>query len=88
MIIQPTAGDTHNVLGSTATIKLASEDTDGRLAVVEHAAPPHAGPPAHRHDHEDELLYVLEGTFEFVLDDPTEWHPAGPGTIVHVPAGF
>ncbi len=87
MIIQPTAGDPHDVLGSTATVKLASGDTDGRLAVIEHTAPPHAGPPPHSHDNEDELLYVLEGTFDFVLGDPTEWHPGGPGTIVHVPAG-
>lgn len=86
MLIQPDQGDSHNVLGSTATIKLDAHATDGRLAAVEHTSPRAAGPPPHYHQ-EDEFLYVLEGTFEFILDDPDTWHPAGPGTIVHAPAG-
>ena len=52
MIIQATRGDTHNVLGTTAIIKLTGKDTSGRLAVVEHTVPPHAGPPPHTHDHD------------------------------------
>jgi quercetin dioxygenase-like cupin family protein len=87
MIIQPNAGDAHQVLGTTATIKLAGADTDRRLGVVEHAVPLNAGPPPHAHRKQDELLYVLDGTFDFVLGDPTAWHAATPGTWVHVPAG-
>jgi quercetin dioxygenase-like cupin family protein len=87
VIISPASGDSHNVLGTTATIKLSSSETNGHLAVILHAVPLNTGPPPHRHEHEDELLYVLDGTFEFILRDPSTWHPATQGTIVHVPAG-
>lgn len=86
MLIEPHAGESHHVLGTTATIKLDAQSTNGRLAAIEHTVPRHAGPPPHYHN-EDELLYVLDGTVEFILDDPDTWHPARPGTIVHVPAG-
>lgn len=87
MIIPRTSGDTHNVLGTLATIKLPSEETDGRLSVIEHDVPKDAGPPPHIHDRADELLYVLAGTFEVVDGDPSEWHLAEAGAVVHVPAG-
>jgi quercetin dioxygenase-like cupin family protein len=87
MIVHRSAGDVSDVLGTTATIKLSSADTNGRLAVVEHAVPRGAGPPPHIHEREDELIYVLSGTCEFVLDDPSVWLPATAGTWVHVPAG-
>jgi quercetin dioxygenase-like cupin family protein len=87
MIVHPHIGDSHHVLGSTATIRLSSTDTDSRVGVVEHAVPLNAGPPPHAHQQQDELFYVLDGSFEFVLGDPAVWHPATPGTWVHVPAG-
>jgi quercetin dioxygenase-like cupin family protein len=87
MIIHPNIPDTHHVLGTTAAIKLSSEDTNGRLAVIEHSVPQDASPPPHIHDREDELLYVLDGTFDVVLGDPSDWHPVSPGTYLHVPAG-
>lgn len=87
MIVHPHAGDAHDVLGTTATIKLSSADTDGRAGVTEHTVPLNAGPPPHAHQHQDELFYVLDGTFDFVLGDPAVRHTATPGTWVHVPAG-
>lgn len=75
------------MLGTAATIKLASEDTNGSLGVVVHDVPNGAGPPPHIHDRADELLYVLQGTFDLILEDPDTWQHAGPGTIAHVPAG-
>jgi len=87
MIIHPAQGDAHHVRGTTATIKLAGADTNGRVAVVHHAVPRDAGPPPHAHEQEDELLYVIDGTFEFILGDPDVWHPATAGTVAYVPAG-
>lgn len=87
MIIRATSGDTHDVLGSVATIKLSTEETDGRLGAVEHDVPKDGGPPPHVHDHADELLYVLAGTFEVVAGDPDEWQVAETGAIIHIPAG-
>jgi len=39
----------------------------------------------HLHEHKDEVFDVVEGEGEVMLG--TTWHPAGPGTIVYVPAG-
>jgi quercetin dioxygenase-like cupin family protein len=85
MLIPPNAGDRHDVLGTSTVIKLSGLDTGGRLSVVEHRAPRDAGPPPHAHRDEDELLFVLEGTFDVVLGDLEQ--AAGKGTWLHVPAG-
>ena len=52
-------------LGVLATIKAASETTDGRVAVIEHLAPHGAGSPLHVHRREDEWFYVTEGELTF-----------------------
>jgi quercetin dioxygenase-like cupin family protein len=87
MLIASSSGTRHEVLGTTATIKLASHDTGGRLAVVEHQVPRDAGPPLHLHRREDELLYVVAGTFDVTLGDPASQHTAEPGAWLYVPAG-
>lgn len=87
MILHTTSGDTHNVLGTAATIKLSSEDTNGRLGAVEHEVPKGTGPPPHVHDDADELLYVISGIFEVLVGSPNEWQVAEAGAIIHVPAG-
>jgi hypothetical protein len=45
---------------------------------------PRAAPHFHRNQNED--LYVLEGYFEFRVDDRTL--EGGPGTFVHCPKGY
>jgi quercetin dioxygenase-like cupin family protein len=85
MFVPSSAGVPHHVLGSTARIKLSSQDTRGRLAVVEHQVPRDAGPPLHVHRHEDELLYVLAGSFEITLGDPSRHFSAERGSWLHVP---
>lgn len=40
--------------------------------------------PAHHHPHE-QIMHVLEGTFEFTLDGATRTY--GPGDIVLIPSG-
>jgi mannose-6-phosphate isomerase-like protein (cupin superfamily) len=87
MLLTPTTGERHVVLGTTAAIKLFAADTSGRLGVVEHEVPRDAGPPPHIHRREDELLYVLDGTFAVVLGDAARPLAAGRGTLIHVPAG-
>lgn len=42
--------------------KVRGEQTGGRFAVVEHPVDPGVIVEPHRHQHEDELSYVLEGT--------------------------
>ncbi len=67
-----------------ATLLLASERTDGQVAVVEHSLAPRAlGAPVHTHRNEDEYSYVLEGRVGLQLgDDVLE---AGPGDVVFKP---
>lgn len=48
------------------------EATGGRYAVLEVEAARGAGHPAHLHRHEDELLVLLDGALEVVVDgEPT-----------------
>jgi len=57
------------VLGEAITVKIGSEQTDGRYAVIEDVSPVGGGPPLHVHRYEDEVFYVLEGEVEFQLGD-------------------
>ena len=41
---------------------VSGKESGGGFALVEHPMPPHAlGAPLHRHNHEDEYSFVLEG---------------------------
>jgi mannose-6-phosphate isomerase-like protein (cupin superfamily) len=59
------------------TLKASGEQTGGSIGFLEGRTPPGFGPPRHIHHHSDELFYVLEGEFQFLLG---EW-------LVHAPAG-
>ena len=58
-------------------ILLRSEETGGRMSVVEIVVPPDtAGPPLHTHDF-DEAFYVLEGELIFQVEDALVTKGAG-----------
>ncbi len=59
------AGETVWLLGDLYTIKATSEATGGSYGAWETVAPPGSGPPPHRHQHQDEIFYILEGALEF-----------------------
>jgi mannose-6-phosphate isomerase-like protein (cupin superfamily) len=60
--------------------------TDRRFAVVEHLLPPRTlAAPLHRHHHEDEYSFVLEGTLGAQLGD--EEVTAHAGYLVFKPRG-
>ena len=44
------------------------EASGGRCCVFECPIAPGDGPPLHRHEHEDELFYVLGGRFKCSID--------------------
>jgi quercetin dioxygenase-like cupin family protein len=72
-------------LGTTYLVR--SEDTDGRFALVEHDIPPRKlAAPMHRHEHEDEYSYVLEGQVGVQIGDDVR--VAGPGEFVPKPRGI
>ena len=53
--------------------------------MLEATSPPGFGAPRHVHRSNDEMFYVLAGTFAFLLGD--EVVHAGPGSLVFVPRG-
>jgi mannose-6-phosphate isomerase-like protein (cupin superfamily) len=60
------------------------EETAGGFSLVEHPMGPRAlAAPLHRHTHEDEYSYVLEGRMGALLGD--EVLEAGPGDLVFKP---
>ncbi len=68
-IVRPGEGEAVWALGEKLTFKLGPEDTGGAFSLTELTAQPRNGPPPHLHHREDELFYVLDGEFTFVLGD-------------------
>ena len=73
------------VLGHHIRILLGSKDTAGQFSVVEGTSAPGRFVPPHLHLRQDEMFYVMEGTYEFDLEGRNVVAPAG--TFVHVPRG-
>jgi len=85
VVVAPDGGTALTVVGDVLTFKLGAAQTGGKFCVAVGEIKPGGGPPPHAHRNEDEMFYILEGTFEFLLGDRTEVH--GPGTTVFVPKG-
>ncbi len=81
--LQAGKGRVFSVLGERVTLKLGGEDSDGVCAAVEIATPPQVGPPLHVHQHEDVILYVLEGMYEIRVGG--RMVPAPPGAFAFLP---
>jgi quercetin dioxygenase-like cupin family protein len=86
MVQLPGEGRTTSLFGDTYTVKVAGEDTGGKLAVIEATLCPYSGgTPLHINMLEDENYYVLEGTMTFQLGERTFEAPAG--SFIHIPRG-
>ena len=60
--------------------------TEGRLTVFEQVTPSGWGPPRHIHSREDEIVYILDGTYEISLGD--ERRTVSAGACAVLPRGF
>ena len=79
-------GEGRTIPGTDAiTLKATSEQTGGSIGFLEATSPPGSGPPRHVHHSSDELFYVLEGEFLFLVGKRQVSAP--PGTFVFVPRG-
>lgn len=58
-------------------VQVSTDETEGRISVMEQWAPANWSPPAHVHGREDQVLYVLEGEITAQLGGPD-----GPTTVV------
>ena len=68
------------------TLKATSESTGGALSLVEVLAAPDTAPPWHVHHRDDEMFYILDGSFLFKCGD--ELFEGGPGSFVFLPRGI
>lgn len=69
-------------------LKVSSKDTDSQLSVFEFTGKGVTGPQLHIHFHQDEIFYVIEGEYRFVVGDQTHVLKAGetiflPRNIAH-----
>ena len=66
--LSPSQGECFTIIGGGVRILADGASTGGALVTFEAPIPPGEGPPLHRHEREDELFYVIEGRFKFVID--------------------
>jgi quercetin dioxygenase-like cupin family protein len=83
-------GANFTMLGTTMRLIGTAASTEGRFTVFEQVTPAGWGPPRHIHSREDEIVYVLEGTYELSLGDERRTVSAGACAILprDVPHGF
>ncbi len=67
------------------TLKATSEETNGSIGFLEATSRPGTGSSRHIHYSCDELFYVLEGQFLFLVGERQV--SALPGTFVFIPRG-
>jgi quercetin dioxygenase-like cupin family protein len=79
-------GEGYTIPGTDAmTLKATSEQTGGSIGFLEATSYPGYGPPRHIHRSHDELFFVLEGEFLFLVGERQVSAP--PGTFVFIPRG-
>jgi len=69
LFVDAEKGKTWNVFGLKIIGKIMSEDTNGAYSTIISHTPANGGPPLHVHENEEEVFYVLEGSFEFTFGD-------------------
>ncbi len=72
-----------NIVGEQVTVLVSGAQT-GSYEIFHQAGPEGSGPPPHSHPW-DEAFYVIRGEIAFGHEDRDL--VAGPGTLVHLPAG-
>jgi quercetin dioxygenase-like cupin family protein len=83
-------GPTLTMLGTTMRLIATAAGTGGRYTVIEQVTPPGWGPPRHIHSREDEIFYILDGSYELHVGDERRTVSAGASAILprNIPHGF
>lgn len=79
------AGKQYVVFGHFFNFLVTGEESEGRYFIYEDHVPPGGGPPPHTHP-DEELFYIIEGEFEFILNDVTKPFRVPPGHLVKIPS--
>ena len=69
--------------GLDMRVLLATEATGGAISVIMAWHEPGEGPPDHVHFSQEEMFFIIEGTYELTAGQRTS--TIGPGTIVFIP---
>jgi quercetin dioxygenase-like cupin family protein len=90
VLIDADGGSTFTMLGTTMRLIATAANTGGRYTVIEQVTPSGWGPPRHIHTREDEIFYILDGSYELHVGDERRTVSAGASAILprNIPHGF
>ena len=74
-------GPTFTMLWTTMRLLATATGTRGRYTVIEQVTPPGWGPPRHIHSREDEIFYILDGSYELHVGDARRTVSSGASAI-------
>ena len=83
VIVKPEQALSIKPFGLDVKVLLSTEATGGAISVLMGWLKPGEGPSDHVHFNQEEIFFIVEGTFELTVGDQTT--TAGPGTIVFIP---
>jgi len=86
LLVEPSSGRAISFLGIKTIIKIRGQQTSGAFVVVENSLPPRGFVPPHRHEHVDEVAYVLEGELGALVGENR--YRASAGSFVARPRGI
>jgi mannose-6-phosphate isomerase-like protein (cupin superfamily) len=82
-IVKPEHAVPMKAFGLDLKVLLSTEDTGGTISVLMGWHKPGEGPGDHVHFSQEEMFFIVEGTYEMTVGGHTT--TAGPGTIVFIP---
>ena len=83
-IVTPEQALSIKPFGLDMKVLLTTEATGGAISVLMAWHKPGEGPPDHVHFSQEEMFFIVEGTYELTVDDQTS--TVGPGTIAFMDA--
>ena len=82
-IVTPNQALSIKPFGLEVRVLLSTEATGGAISVIMAWHKPGEGPPDHVHFSQEEMFFIVEGTYELTIGGETS--TVGPGTIVFIP---
>jgi len=82
-IVKPEQAPSITPFGLDMKILLTTEATGGAISVIMAWHKPGEGPPDHVHFSQEEMFFIIEGTYELTVGGQTS--TAGAGTMVFIP---
>lgn len=78
-------GQILKILGQEVVERITCEDSCGDYYVMDETTPKGMGVPPHKHEFDDEIVFINEGEFEIYLDGVVT--KAGPGAVLNFARG-